>query len=210
MDNQNDPLDIVVLGYPPRYVAAVRKLLGTEGGYANDPVDRGGATNFGISLRFLRAEGRTDLDMDGDIDGADVRALTKGQAVLLYYRCFWQRYDCAEWPAPIGEMLFDQAVNGGATAARKLLQSAINACLAKQVAASALSRPLALKVDGQVGPLTRAAFDWCVKWASLGMPALTVAYREAAADRYRNIAAADRSQGKYLVGWLHRAAALGR
>ena len=61
-----------------RFDTAFRHLLGEEGGYVNHPADRGGATNWGISLRFLKAEGKIDanrdgrhdldLDMDGDMD----------------------------------------------------------------------------------------------------------------------------------------------
>jgi lysozyme family protein len=61
----------------------VSHLIGVEGGRVNDPLDRGGETKYGVSLRFLAAEGAFDddgdgkadydLDMDGDIDGADIR-----------------------------------------------------------------------------------------------------------------------------------------
>ena len=84
-----------------RFAAVVRHVLGIEGGHSNDAADRGGETNFGISLRFLKAEGRLDLngdgiadydlDMDGDIDGADIRLLSPDDAVALYRRCFWDR-----------------------------------------------------------------------------------------------------------------------
>ena len=43
----------------------LRKLLEIEGGWVNDPKDRGGATKYGISLRFLAAEGAFDADGDG-------------------------------------------------------------------------------------------------------------------------------------------------
>lgn len=215
----NDPLEIVVLGYPPRFVAAVRRLLGIEGGYSNDPVDRGGATQYGISLRFLKAEGGIDLDgdgladfdldMDGDIDGADVRLLAKANAIFLYYRCFWQRYALNDFAAPLGEAMFDQAVNGGGASARRLLQKAINRCLFKPAAFSS-DRPAMLTEDGVIGAQTRTALDWVLKRPALGMPALIVAYREAAADRYRAIAAADPKQARFLKGWLRRAADLGR
>jgi lysozyme family protein len=98
---------------------AVAKLLGVEGGFVDDRADRGGATKYGISLRFLKAEGAIDanhdgfadfdLDMDGDIDGADIRNLTMSEAVALYHRCFWEPLACESFPEPIGEMLFDQA-----------------------------------------------------------------------------------------------------
>ena len=155
---------IVVRGYSQRYDAAFRALIREEGGYVNDPADRGGETKYGISLRFLKAEGALDqdgdgladfdLDMDGDIDGADIRRLALADVKAIYYRCFWLRLGAEQLVRPIGEMLFDQAVNGGLTAARKLLQRAINNCTMstfKRAGPRAL-----LTVDGDIGPRTAA------------------------------------------------------
>lgn len=208
---------IVVQGYSHRYARAVRHLLGIEGGYVNDPVDRGGATKYGISLRFLVGEGQIDLDgdgiadfdldMDGDIDGADIRKLTVGDAIFLYHRCFWQRLDAEGFAEPIGEMMFDQAVNGGLVAARKLLQRAISRCLAES---NSSQKPAALNDDGALGEKTRAAFDWVLRWNSLGVTTLVANYRRVVKDRYRAIVAADPSQQRFLRGWLRRADLLGQ
>ena len=201
--------DIIITG-SPSYQRAFDRLLKAEGGYVNHPADRGGATKYGISLRFLVAEGKIDrdadgfydydLDMDGDIDGADIAALTIDHARALYRRCFWDREHCESYPRPLGEMLFDQAGNGGAKAARKLLQSAINKALKSNK----------LKVDGAIGAKTEAALDVVLKSPSIGMSRLVTAFREAAADRYRAIAAANPSQKVFLNGWLRRANELGR
>lgn len=205
--------DIAAL-YSRRYMVAVSKLLGVEGGFVDDRADRGGATKYGISLRFLKAEGSIDhnhdglkdfdLDMDGDIDGADVRNLTMSGAVGLYHRCFWEAENCEALPEPIGEMLFDQAVNGGLLAAKKLLQRAVNACA---VHIHGVAR---LKVDGGIGAKTLAAMAAVIDHPGIGIDGLAEAYREQARSRYRAIALADRSQRKFLKGWLNRADELGR
>ncbi|WP_298174638.1 glycosyl hydrolase 108 family protein [Novosphingobium sp.] len=209
---------IVVQGYSSRYAAAVRELLDIEGGHANDPLDRGGETKYGVSLRFLAAEGAFDedgdgkadfdLDFDGDIDGADIRALTVGDAVYLYHRCFWQPLQSDTFTAPIGEMLFDQAVNGGALAARKLLQRAINNCILLMPASK--TRVAMLKVDGAIGEKTRTAMREILHFNALAMPALVTAYREAVRERYRAIVRRFPAQKRYLRGWLARADRLGR
>ena len=210
--------DIVVTAYSPRYDAAFRGLMKAEGGHVNDPADRGGETQYGISLRFLKAEGALDadgdgladydLDMDGDIDGADIRLVTPGVAKALYHQCFWQPLGAEQLVRPLGEMLFDQAVNGGLKAARKLLQRAINNC-AMSTFKRAGPRAL-LTVDGQIGPRTRELLLWVLQYPALGMPALTSAYREAAKARYRAIAANNPSQRRFLNGWIARANRLGR
>jgi lysozyme family protein len=205
--------EIVVDGYSRRYVAAFRHLLGIEGGYVDDPADRGGATKYGISLRFLKAEGAFDedgdgfkdfdLDFDGDIDGQDIRKLSIGDAQYLYHRCFWKLLDCESFPQPIGEMLFDQGVNGGNHAARKLLQRAINLCQAQ--AGGTL-----IGVDGVIGTETRKALSWVLSRDYIGMGGLVEAFREVVRDRYREIARRYPSQKKFLRGWLNRADRLGR
>ena len=61
-----------------------------EGGYVNDPFDRGGATNMGITLSTWQAQGY-DKDGDGDIDKDDVRLLDYNDfAVIL--RLYWNRW----------------------------------------------------------------------------------------------------------------------
>lgn len=206
---------IIVTGWSDRYAAALPALFGNEGGLVDDPVDRGGTTKFGVSLRFLIAEGAIDLDgdgladfdldMDGDIDGLDVRKLTRGDAKYLYHRCFWLRLDADSWPRPVGEMLFDMAVNGGLTAARKMLQIAINRCLARY----RVNLP-PLNVDGDLGDKTREALDAVVRVPAARMPAIIIAYRAAVEARYRAIVAANPSQRRFLNGWLARADRLGR
>ena len=44
---------------------AIKKVLKHEGGYVDHKNDPGGATKYGISLRFIR-QSNTDLDLDGD------------------------------------------------------------------------------------------------------------------------------------------------
>lgn len=207
---------ITVAGYSDRYAAAVKHVLSIEGGFVNDSADRGGATNYGISLRFLASEGAFDddgdgvadfdLDMDGDIDGQDIRKLSRADAVYLYHRCFWLALDCGQFGEPLGEMLFDQAVNGGRAAAAKLLQRAINQATLGFPAGP--SRPVPLAVDGVLGAMTRGTLVLVLR--HIGIKNLCELYRDAVRERYRSIAFRNPSQQRFLKGWLARADRLGR
>ena len=64
-----------------------------EGGekFTDDPLDRGGATRWGVSLRF--AEGTNDLalfdlDKDGKITKNDIKLLDKDTAYKVYKKYF--------------------------------------------------------------------------------------------------------------------------
>lgn len=203
----------ILVSYPKRYAAAFFHLLKIEGGWVDDPVDRGGATKYGISLRFLVTAGQIDrdkdgfadfdLDFDGDIDGQDIRKLTVENAFYLYHEHFWKPLGCDELPRPIGEMVFDQGVNGGNVAAKKLLQRAINYCLS-------VTSGKAIAVDGVIGSTTILAMTSVLAHPGIGFAGLAEAYRQAVRDRYHAIVASDPSQRRFLKGWLRRADELGR
>ena len=190
-----------------RYAAIAKAVLGIEGGHSNDPVDRGGETQFGVSLRFLKAVGIIDADRDGFadldlnfdtvLDGHDVREITPAIAAELFKGHFYIAPGFWKLPPPFDGALFDQAVNGGTTAAIKILQRALN-----RVPLSTVK----LAVDGQFGRKT---------WAAVGIAAarwratLLSAIRVEAELRYLAIIRADPSQAKYRNGWLRRARSLG-
>ena len=63
--------------YPPAFERAVTRLLGDEGGYVDNPADPGGETKFGITKR--------------EYPQVDIAALTRAEAIAIYYCDWWQR-----------------------------------------------------------------------------------------------------------------------
>jgi lysozyme family protein len=56
---------------------AVKVILQHEGGYVDNPNDPGGATNYGISLRFLADHPESgDFNGDGEVDAEDIANMT--------------------------------------------------------------------------------------------------------------------------------------
>lgn len=153
----------------------INRTLAFEGGYVNDPVDPGGETNFGISKRSY-----PDLN---------IRALTKAEAIEIYRRDYWAKYQFNTLPPAIGGKVFDLGVNMGPGAAIRLLQRAANSVSYKNN----------IPVDGKMGPQTVKAVAAC------DQAELMKALRDFAANRYANIIARNPAMERFRNGWLRRA-----
>lgn len=92
------------------FEAAVETILGHEGGYANDPDDRGGETKFGISKRAY--------------PHLDIRNLTRDAAVEIYRRDYWEALGADSLPPELQEVAFDAAVNQGVGWTKQALEGA--------------------------------------------------------------------------------------
>jgi lysozyme family protein len=108
------------------FETALDFVLSAEGGFVDDPADPGGLTKFGISQRAY--------------PHLNIRELTIDTAKALYRKDYWDRCSCDKLPAGIAFVLFDAAVNQGASASIRMLQRSLN-----------------VKEDGVVGPSTLAA-----------------------------------------------------
>lgn len=176
-----------------KFEAALNNTLRHEGGYVNDPVDPGGATNYGISLRFLRNVGDLDLgdvDHDGDIDADDIRLFSREHAASAYRAQFWDKcgYEAIK-DALIAAKVFDMAVNMGPRQAHKILQRALN------------DLGCSLVVDGDLGPLTLGAVN-NVEGLRL-FPRIVVR----AKGFYLGLMLRNPALKKYKNGWFKRAEA---
>lgn len=173
---------------------ALEHTFAFEGGYVEDPDDPGGATKYGVSLRFLRSLGeieRFDHDGDGDLDAADVRELTREDAALVYADHFWnERFERIEPLVAI--KLFDFGVNVGPRQRTKFAQRAVNE-----------TEPGRLIVDGILGPRTLEALREYASHYTQG-PLLCADLEDHAARFYYGLAERRRASRKYLFGWLRR------
>lgn len=97
-----------------------REIVAREGGYVNDKDDPGGATNHGVTIGTMRRLG-IDVNRDGRTDVADVRALTREQAVEIYLEHYFKRPGIAALPDGLQASVFDMFVNSGGNAI-KILQ----------------------------------------------------------------------------------------
>ena len=170
---------------------AVAVILAHEGGFSNHGADPGGATNYGISLRWLKSQGLYgDLDDDGDVDIDDILAVDLCHATRIYREKFWQKnhydrvIDCG-----VATKVFDMSVNMGPQQAHKLLQRALNGLGER------------LHVDGVIGPITLTA-------ANTSDPdGLLDALRDEQRRFYLSLIKHRPALAVFQKGWLKRAAA---
>lgn len=176
---------------------AITVVLKHEGGFVNNVNDAGGATNYGISLRFLRDyPGDGDFDGDGDVDIDDIRKMTLTDAKAIYRKHWWDKYKYEKIvDQTIATKALDLSVNMGASRAHKLLQAAINKAFR-----------LNLVVDGALG---NASFGAINALATLGdRQKLLTAYADEAWGFYQQIIRKTPSQKVFERGWKNRAYSL--
>ena len=168
----------------------IEELLDREGGYVNHPADRGGPTNFGITLAVARANGWT----------GDIRRLPRPIAAGIYRRLYWHqpRFDDVARHAPrIAAELFDTGVNMGPKVAAAFLQRALNAL-------NRGARDYAdIAVDGLIGPATLSALAGFIRTRGpAGEPVLLKAIEALQGERYLRLAETRPANEAFLYGWL--------
>lgn len=113
----------------------IRKVIGEEGNYVNNPRDKGGPTKFGIALNFNK-DVLTEMGIDPTAEG--VKNMTFDQAVQIYKEQYWDKSGADELPEEVQFDYFTAYVNSPRRAVRAV-QAAVGA-----------------KTDGVMGPNTLA------------------------------------------------------
>lgn len=171
---------------------AFEKTSAHEGGYANNPRDRGGETYRGIARNFwpgwkgwqevdaLKAAGKT---------GSAIKSKKLDSLVVDFYTDnFWRPCGCDKMDGQaLASEVFDTAVNMGVKISVRMLQEAL-VILGENVA-----------IDGAIGPKTLAAAN------QVNQEILVRILNLLQGSRYLDIVRRDPTQRVFLLGWLRRA-----
>lgn len=178
----------------PAFRLAFERMLRFEGGYADDPVDRGGKTKYGITWKTWNAFHAPV------VPPKPVSEITRLDAEAVYWKDYWEGagldlLDQAVVPVDVLNAVFDAGVHHGTGTAAKMLQCAYNVVRYDD-------GPV-LKEDGKLGPVTRGAltrflFKQENEGALLGALAVERG-RYMAADIAKHP-----KQRKYVRGWYRR------
>lgn len=195
------------------FLTAYAPLARYEGGWCNDPADRGGETYAGIARAFF-----PDWPGWALIDAArshpsfrqGAAAFSRHLAALpaltdavrdWYRREWWDRLGLGNLPQALADEIFEQSVNLGKGGAGRLLQRVINAFNWDK----GHKRPLFpdLVVDGAIGPRTLDGLALLLR-SRTHEAALVHALNCMQGAHYINLAAGTPSQRRFTDGWLTR------
>ena len=152
-----------------------KKVFNHEGGFVNDPVDKGGATNKGITFNTFKLYAKSDIEVEPTL--SNLKLLTNEQAAIIYKKRFWNTVKADDINnASLAYALYDFNVNAGNNAA-KVLQRVLN------------SMGYTLSVDGNIGSKTVEAIN------SVSSKKLFKKYKQARIDYYQLLV--DKSVDKY-------------
>lgn len=94
-------------------------VLGSEGGFVNNPADPGGATRWGVTQRTLGAWRKRPASID------DVKTLTQDEAVQIYSAQYAAPIRFDDLPSGLDLAVFDASINSGPNRAARLLQQTL-------------------------------------------------------------------------------------
>lgn len=160
-------------------------ILQWEGGFVNDPLDKGGATNMGCTIATWRQVGY-DKDGDGDIDVDDLRLITREDIINRVMKPhYWDRWRADDIRnQSLANILVDWVWASGAHGIK----------IPQQI--------LSVTIDGSVGPKTLTALH------SRNPEELFYQIKQARINFVDNIVRNNPSQKRFINGWKNRINAL--
>ena len=167
-----------------RYVDCLNYILKWEGGYVNDPKDRGGATNKGITQKTYNAYlNKLQLPLQS------VEYITDIEVEEIYIEDYWNKCHCFDILNPLDLIVFDSAVQHGVSRASKWLQNCVG-----------------VTPDGVIGEKTLYALHG--KVLDKRLADVIDNYINGRISFYAQIIANDPSQKRFAKGWKNRMDAL--
>jgi len=169
----------------------INAIISREGGYVNNPDDRGGPTNFGITQAVARSQGYL----------GPMRDLPPSEAVDIYTRRYWLKPQLnliGDIAPQTSAKLLDIAVNMGPATAIGFLKRALNAL--NRNGTDYADLPLAPVVDA---PLLAALTAFITKRGSEGEVVLLKAINALQGAQYIAIAEHRPADKAFVYGWLN-------
>ena len=98
------------------YNRSLDLVLRDEGGYTNHPADRGGPTNWGITIADARMYWKKNVSIQ------DMKTMPLSVAKDIYRVRYWDAQQCNNLPPGVDYAIFDYGVNSGVARSGKVLR----------------------------------------------------------------------------------------
>ena len=165
---------------------AIPKILQHEGGYFNHPLDSGGETMYGITIKVARANGYDGPMVEMKLDFAK----------SIYKKQYWDVLNLDEVNnQEIANRIFDISVNCGYRTAAKILQRGLN--LLNRNALSWFD----IIVDGLVGKKTLGMLN---ELSLKDQDYMVSVIKGLQFERYVKIVEKNPTQEVFFRGWINR------
>lgn len=158
------------------YINAINEVLKREGGFINHPLDKGGATNWGITQAVYEKFKGRKVSLD------EMRSMPKSEAISIYKSEYWDKIQGDKISFyPVAYAIFDQAVNRGVGSAVRQAQKVVG-----------------IAQDGVMGPVTLQAINSKTDSNFLNN------FIPLSEQFYKDLVLKNPSQSVFLKGWLNR------
>jgi lysozyme family protein len=171
------------VAYPYAFLRAVELVLDQEGGFVNDPLDPGGATNMGITISTLSRYRTRKAGYPITCTVTDVMNLTRDEAIAIYHLFYWKdvRLDNLIPYENLAVAVFNQGVLRGPITVIKNLQKVVGATQ-----------------DGVLGSVTAGRIK------TYGANLTLREFLQVSEHAYIDVVINRSTSIKYLHGWLNR------
>ena len=136
-------------------------VLENEGGFVNDPLDNGGATNKGITLTTLSNYLGRSVSVD------ELKNISDSLVREIYTNNYWNRCGGNQLASGVDIVVADMAVNAGVGRAIKILQNVIGANPDGYFGPNTLKRSQEMDPADLIGFYTQARIEF---YKSLDQP----------------------------------------
>lgn len=171
---------------------AFKEIVIIEGGYVNDPLDKGGETKWGISFAVARAAGYRGEIKDMPLD----------LAKLIYRKNYWDALNLdaiSNLSYPIAAELFDTGVNMGIGVAAKFIQRGLNVFFGAN----------SVFIDGRIGSVTISYLKQYCEDPKKSAATMLKILNAQQCVRYLDIVESNRNQTRFLRGWIDKRVSIG-
>lgn len=160
----------------------VEYILKWEGGYVDHPNDPGGATNMGVTIGTAKSLGlKYDKNKDGKITKADIKLLTKKDAMEIMKYHYWDKCKADQITSQaVANILVDWFWMSGVNATK------------------GIQRLVGVNVDGKIGPASLAAIN------KQNEKDLVERLYEARRQFYKTIISRNSKLKSFEKGWTNR------